>query len=83
MYTIIDDPERWWREKGQFLPPCDKIHDAASLEIFKQFTISIAKTIEDEEELFLESEDNYEKGFDDGFNAGFDEGAKQDANSTN
>lgn len=34
---MTQEYERWFRDTGQFLPPCDGLHDAAKLEPFKQW----------------------------------------------
>lgn len=90
MLNITDDPERWWREKGQFLPPCDQMHDEASREVFKRFVLSLAKLIKEEEELFNEEieeridkayergqKDGYDNGHDEGHNKGYNEGFEE------
>lgn len=34
---MTQEYELWFRDVGQFLPPCDGLHDAEKLEPFKRF----------------------------------------------
>lgn len=60
MRFIDSDFDGWWRDVGQFIPPCDKLDDA-DRKLFKQFAKGIKSTLDEKSEELTELEIEHQK----------------------
>lgn len=60
MRFIDSDFDGWWRDVGQFIPPCDSLNDA-DRQVFKSFARAIKKSCGDKSEELEEAEQHSEQ----------------------